>query len=175
MEGLTNPSEHPTNCSVPQPEESTITVRVPGALKEAVEAVVLARGMTLSGLVRRALEEFLEPPQRVSELPGLSRAFDEFLRSKELEDRRGRALLLVVDDGGHRALYPGYVDFNVINGSLVAIRVVREGGQMVDPAWVLLRKNIVAWYSGAENFFAGELVKVLIERGWQPVRYPPNR
>jgi hypothetical protein len=36
----------------------------------------------------------------------------------------------------------------------------------VDPAWVLLRKNIVAWYSAGENFFAGELVKVHIERAW---------
>ena len=96
------------------------------------------------------------------------------MQSKELQERRGRAVLLVIDDGGHRALYPGCIDFNVLNGSLVGISVVREGGARVDPPWVLLRKNVVGWYSGAENFFAGELVKVLIERGWHPVRFPPT-
>jgi hypothetical protein len=158
-----------------QPGETTITVRVPGALKETVEAVIAARGMTLSAFVRRAMEELLEPTRTVVELPGMSKSFDEFLDGKELHDRGGRALLLVIDDGGHRALYPGYVDFNLKNGSLVGIRVVREGGQLVDPAWPLLRKNIVAWYSGGENFFSGELVKVLVERGWHPVRFPPSR
>jgi hypothetical protein len=163
------------NAFMAQPDEATITVRVPGALKETVDAVIAARGTTLSAFVRRALEELLEPARTVTELPGMSKSFDEFLRSKELQDRGGRALLLVIDDGGHRALYPGYIDFNLVNGSLVGIRVAREGGQVVDPTWPLLRKNVVAWYSGGENFFAGELVKVLVERGWHPVRFPPSR
>ena len=152
-----------------QPEETTITVRVPGSLKQAVEAVVASKGMTLSGLVRRALEEFIDPPQRVSELPGLSRNFDEFLNGKELRDRIGRALLLVVDDGGHRALYPGYIDFNYVNGSLVGIRV--QGADRDTPPWVILRKNVVGWYSGPEDFFDGDLVRSLVERGWHRVRY----
>ena len=152
-----------------QPEETTITVRVPGALKQAVEAVVASRGLTLSSLVRRALEEFIDPPQRVSELPGLSKHFDDFLNSQELRDRMGRALLLVIDDGGHRAVYPGYIDFNYVNGSLVGIRGQGAGRDGVP--WVLLRKNVVGWYSGPEDFFAGDLLQSLVERGWHPVRY----
>jgi hypothetical protein len=158
-----------------QQDEATITVRIPGALKQAVEAVGGARGMTLSGIVRRALEDFLEPSQRVSELPGLSRSFDEFLQSQELRNRQGKALLLVVDDGGHRAVYTGFIDTRTLNGltgSLVLI-TADDRDPHVAP-WVLLRKNIVGWYSERQAGFGDDLVGALVERGWHPVRYAPR-
>jgi hypothetical protein len=155
--------------------EETITVKLPAGLKDAVEVFMRSRGMTLSGVVRRALEDLVTPAQRVSELPGLSKAFAEFLESKEFLGYGRRALLLVVDAGGHQAMYPGYIDLNYSNGSIVAIKVVAPGGGAgQDPPWLLLRKDIVAWYTGPENFFAGEVVKLLMERGWMRISYPPR-
>jgi len=150
-------------------EETTITVRLPSSLKTAVEDYALPRGMTLAGIVRRALEDFLVPPQRVYELPGFSKEFDEFLESKDLSNRKGASLLLV-EDGGNKALYRGYIDFNSSIAGLVVLRVEGPGGT----PWVLLRKHIVGWYSGPGNFFDGEIVRTLVSRGWFPVTYAPR-
>jgi hypothetical protein len=155
-----------------QPDEATITVRIPGALKQAVEALVASRGMTLSGFVRRALEECLVPPQRVSELPGLSKNLDDFLNSEEVRSQRGRAMLLTVDEGGHRAVYPGYIDYNLLNSSMVGIRT--RGPRNDERPWVLLRKNIVGWYSESEDLSTSPLLQYLAEAGWHPVRFPPR-
>ena len=167
------------NCSIlqnvmPPADDTTITVRLPAHLKGAVDALCGSRGMTLTGLVRRSLEEFVVPSPRVFELPGFTKAFDEFLTSKDLQDRRGRALLLVVDDGGHRAMYPGYIDFNLISGGIVGINLVRQGGQRIDPPLIIMRKNIAGWYSAAHDFFNGALVETLHRMGWAPFQYGPR-
>ena len=151
-------------------EETTITVRLPSSLKTAVEDYSLPRGMTLAGMVRRALEDFLVPPQRVYELPGFSKEFNNFLESKDLGKRNGMALLLVEDGGGNKALYRGYIDFNLSVAGLVVLRVEGPGGA----PWVLPRKHIAGWYSGPGNFFQGEIAQTLISRGWFPVTYAPR-
>ena len=125
--------------------------------------------MTLAGIVRRALEDFLVPPAKVYELPGFSKSFDDFLESKELKRNNGMALLLV-EDGGNRALYRGYIDFNLTVGGLIVLRVAHPGGA----TWVLLRKHIVGWFTGPGDFFQGDLVRTLIDRGWFPVTYAPR-
>ena len=151
-------------------EETTITVRLPSSLKSAVEEYSLPRGMTLAGIVRRALEDFLVPPQRVYELPGFSKEFNDFLESKDLRSRKGMALLLVEDSGGNKALYRGYIDFKLSVAGLVVLGVEGPGGA----PWVLLWKHIVGWYSGPDYFFDGEVVQTLISRGWFPVTYAPR-
>jgi hypothetical protein len=146
-------------------EETTITVRLPSSLKTAVEDYSLPRGMTLAGIVRRALEDFLVPPQKVYELPGFSKEFNDFLENKDLKTRNGTALLLV-EDGGNRSLYRGHIDFNLSASSLVALRV----GPGASP-WILLRKHIAGWHTGPDQ---EKLIQTLVDRGWFLVTYAPR-
>jgi hypothetical protein len=150
-------------------EETTITIRLPASLKKAIEDYALPRGTTLAGSVRRALEDFLVPPQRVFELPGLSKKFDEFLETQERK-KGNEMVLLLVEDGGNRALYQGYVDFNLSTSGLVVLRARGPGGA----PWFLLRKHIVGWYTGDGGSFEGEVGQELIRRGWFPVTYAPR-
>lgn len=173
-------------------EEVTITVRISADLKKGVETLASARDMTLAGVVRRALEEFISPPHRVTELPGLSQAFQNFLDSKELERRKGRALLLVIDDSGSRAMYPGHIDPKTTSGGIVGIWVTSRlgpgfpppparppthrtrGGDTGEFPWPILRKNVVGWYSPEEDFFKSDFIAVLHRLGWHPVTYNPR-
>jgi hypothetical protein len=146
--------------------EETITVRIPKDLKATFETACEARGITLTAGVRLALQDFVAPSTRVFELPGLSGAFQDFLRSDELRGRKGRALLLVIDEGGHRAVYYGTIDFNLVEGGVVGIRT--KGAQ----PWILLKKNVVGWFSADHDF--SEMIEALHQRGWHPVTYAPR-
>lgn len=148
--------------------EENLSVRLPSDLKRAIEASCAITGRTITAFVRDAVARELSPPNRAYQLPGLSESFDTFLASPELRNRLGRALLLVIDEGGNRAMYSGYISFNASQGGLVGISVAGRD----NPPWVLLRKHIAAWFSADHDF--GDMISFLQRQGWFLVSYPPR-
>lgn len=148
--------------------DESITVRVPSELKKAVDDLCLTSGKTLTGFVRDALMRELAPTSRTYQLPGFSQAFTDFLASEDLQRRLGRALLLIIDEGGNRAAYFGHIDFNTTQGGLVGICVAGRDNH----PWILLRKHISAWYSADHDFT--NVLAFLQRQGWFAITYPPR-
>jgi len=114
----------------------TLTIRIPHALKVLVEAAAKARGMTVTGIVRQALQETITPAGRVYQHPGLSEAFEKFLE----DVRSKRVMLLVIDErSGLRYFFEGTVDRELTNDSIVAI----SRKQSRTP-WIIPRRDVVA-------------------------------
>jgi predicted transcriptional regulator len=137
-------------------EVETLTIRLPKVLKESVEELARSRSTTVTGIVKQALQESLQPPGRIYQQPGLTSALDEFL----VKHGRGRVILLVVDDkSGERYFFEGRPDLNLTNESLVAI------GRRNRTSWIIPRRDVVAWFAGV----AGEqnqLAVSLMRQGW---------
>lgn len=141
--------------------EETITVRVPSDLKRAVEQVCTVTGTTLTAVVRRALNDYIVPPARVVELPGLSQAFAEFLSRDELRNKWMGRCLILVDDPPYRSAYYGHMNVEASRRS--GLVFMNAGGQ----DWIIPKKNVVAWYADDSNFTY--LFPTLMRGGWHVV------
>lgn len=135
----------------------TLTIRVPRALKVLVEKAAKARGMTVTGVVRQALQETITPAGRIYQHPGLSEAFEKFL-----EDARGkRVMLLVIDErSGLRYFFEGTVQRDLTNESIVAI--TRKHAR---PPWIIPRRDVIAWVEGPAVI--NQVAISLTQQGWQ--------
>ena len=135
----------------------TITVRIPARLKQLVEQTAEARSLSLTALVREALEEVLRPSGRVYQQPGLSSAFDEFV-AKAAD---GPVLILVIDERtGHRSFFHGSIDHDLTNTSLIAIKRFNEA------PWIIPRRDVVAWFEGEAPARVRALALTLERQGW---------
>ena len=141
-------------------ETEAITVRIPSALKAAVDACAATRGTTLTGMVRDALQDAVAPQGRKFELPGFSEPFNEFLEKL----RREKILLLVVNDRtGERYFFEGAVNKTLSNASIVTLAAQSE-------TWVIPRRDIVGWFGADESELASlnKLAIALRKLGWPP-------
>lgn len=144
-------------------EDETITVRIPADLKHAIMTLADSRGMTLTGVVKQGLNDQLAASGRAHILPGLDAKFDTFLTELGGEGFRPEVVLLVVDQGSHRALYRGRIDPNLSRGSLVAIRMRGKSESRI-----LLRRDIAGWTDGVPAVL-DEVAAFFIDQGWFPV------
>lgn len=141
----------------------TLTIRLPHKLKSKVEATAQARATTVTGIVRQALQETLQPPGRLYQHPGYSPAFDDFVRDALATDRP--VLVLVSDDrSGHRYFFEGHLDRALTNDSLVAVGA-RDARKAFEPPWIIPRRDVVAWFSGDRTSLNG-LAMALSRQGW---------
>lgn len=145
----------------------TLTIRIPRALKVLVEETAKARGMTVTGVVRQALQETITPAGRLYQHPGLSDAFEKFL-----EDARGkRVMLLVIDErSGLRYFFEGTVQRNLTNESIVAISRTNSRSP-----WIIPRRDVVAWVE--DPAVINRVAISLTQQGWQarsPGEYLPR-
>lgn len=135
----------------------TLTIRIPHALKVLVEEAAKARGMTVTGVVRQALQETITPAGRVYQHPGLSEAFEKFLE----DVRSKRVMLLVIDErSGLRYFFEGTVDRELTNESIVAI----SRKQSRTP-WIIPRRDVVAWVE--DPAVINRVAMSLTQQGWQ--------
>lgn len=145
----------------------TLTIRLPRALKALVEESAKARGMTVTGVVRQALQETITPAGRIYQHPGLSEAFEKFL-----EDARGkRVMLLVIDErSGLRYFFEGILDQDLTNESIVAI-----SRKHARSPWIIPRRDVVAWVD--DPAVINRVAISLTQQGWQarsPGEYLPR-
>lgn len=135
----------------------TLTIRIPRGLKALVEEAAKARGMTVTGVVRQALQETIIPAGRLYQHPGLSEAFEKFL-----EDARGkRVMLLVIDErSGMRYFFEGTVDRDLTNESIVAI-----SRKHARSPWIIPRRDVVAWVE--DPAVINRVALSLTQQGWQ--------
>jgi hypothetical protein len=142
-------------------DDVTITVRIPSRLKDSVQAAIAARGMTLAGWVRKSLEDSLRLPYVVWQIPGLDPSFDRFMDA--VRQRQLPKVLIMVDDrGGNRAVYRGYLNFQMSSDSVIGIRFETNGGT------VLLRRDIVGWLD-CEGRPVDDILSALRSLGWHVV------
>jgi hypothetical protein len=140
-------------------QDVAITVRIPSTLKDAVDAHCASRGVTLTRVVRDALEGLVAPsPERVFELPGMSDAFTKFIRE---HSNQRRVLLLVASTQG-RAHVEGKIDGNLSNESMVTLNPPGRRGLIP-----LLRRDVVGWFEAGDA--SDELTRVLDRSGWRPM------
>jgi uncharacterized protein (DUF1778 family) len=135
----------------------TLTIRIPRALKALVEEAAKARGMTVTGVVRQALQETITPAGRLYQHPGMSEAFEKFL-----DDARGkRVMLLVIDErSGLRYFFEGAVDRDLTNESIVAI-----SRKHARSPWIIPRRDVVAWVE--DPAVINQVAISLTQQGWQ--------
>lgn len=134
-----------------------ITVRVPEELKEALNSYAATRGQSLAAVVRDALSALIAPAaERPYELPGLSRAFNEFLASKQFA-------LLLVSSGRERFHVEGRLDLDLTNESLVSLFLRGD-----DHSTTFLRRDVVGWFEGDDR--ANRLAMRFSRFGWPPYR-----
>ena len=134
----------------------TVTYRVPAHLKVAFQTYADSRGMTLTAAIRDAMETFLAPRGRIYQAPGLSTAFDDFMR-----ERRGASavtLLVVSDRTGERLYFEGQPVLESLSPTLAA---VQRKERLTKAPWIILRKEIVAWHEQSDK-----LALSLNQQGW---------
>lgn len=137
-------------------DTDTLTIRIPRGLKTMAEEAARARAVTVTALIREALQDALRPVGRTYQHPGLSPSFDGFI--KGVADRR--VLILVADErSGHRYFFSGVVDPLLSNESLVALR------RKHDTPWIIPRRDIVAWFDAAPDVLQ-TLTLSLSRQGW---------
>jgi hypothetical protein len=137
-------------------ESETLTIRIPKGLKGRVEKEAKARSMTITGVVRQALQDALRPIARTYQHPGLSAAFDDFLKNVSAQP----ILVLVMDErSGQRYFFCGSVARSLTNESILAIK------RKHDAPWIIPRRDIVAWFGGARGDL-DELSLSLARQGW---------
>src|SRR4051812_25645050 len=112
-ESLTKRCIYTIKCNM----DETITIRMSADLKSAVEQAAASRGMTLAGWVKRALEESLAPPYRVTQIPGLDPSFDTFIERLRSQQTSPRVLVLVDEGQGNRYVCIGFIDFRKTSDS----------------------------------------------------------
>ncbi len=142
--------------------EATITIRIPSFLKVQVETARAGLGMTLSGYMRRALEEFLQPKPRTFEVPGMTEGFDQFV--EDAKASCAAVILIVNDRNGNRTFFEGYLDESKETSSTMVFIAGRGKGYSVRP---VLRADIFAWESGS----AAEMDQLAVDfshAGWLP-------
>ncbi len=146
-----------TFCSMVGEEDTeTLTIRIPRTLKSTVEQAARARAMSITGVVRQALQETVRPPGKLYQHPAYSPTFNDFLK----EAGRRKVLILVVEErSGHRYFFEGAVDLDLSNDSLIAIRRAK------DTPWIILRRDIVAWFGGVPGDL-NRLAMALTRQGW---------
>jgi hypothetical protein len=145
----------------------TLTVRIPRALKALVEETAKARGMTVTGVVRQALQETVTPAGRLYQHPGLTDTFDKFLQ----EARSKRVMILVIDErSGNRYFFEGTVDRDLTNESIIAISRKHSRSP-----WIIPRRDVVAWVE--DPAVMNQVAMSLTQQGWQarsPGEYLPR-
>lgn len=135
----------------------TLTIRIPRALKALVEDAAKARGTTVTGVVRQALQDTITPAGRLYQHPGLSEAFERFLE----ETRSQRVMLLVIDErSGLRYFFEGTVDRDLTNESIVAI-----SRKHARSPWIIPRRDVVAWVE--DPAVISRVATSLTQQGWQ--------
>ena len=140
----------------------TLTIRMPRTLKKSVEILARGRAMTMTGMVREALEDSLRStaqPVR-AENPGLTPAFDHFVAHLRKQKRPCPVIFLVADSRERRYFFEGFVDFDLTNETLLAMQR-RKGAT----SWIIPRRDVVGWHQGeARNH--EKLALALQEQGW---------
>src|SRR5262245_31188051 len=135
----------------------TITVRIPKPLKELMERTARARSVTVTALIRETMQEALRPVGRIYQQPGLSAAFDDFIRNAA----QAPVLSLVTEErSGHRYFFHGPIQRNLTNASLVAIERFNEA------PWIIPRRDVVAWFEGNVPALLKDLALTLERQGW---------
>lgn len=86
------------------PPDTSITVRIPVALKAVVDAFLDQHSMTLTGMVRSALQEAITPHLGPQELPGFRAELTDALKRERV------LLLLAADSSGNRFYVEGVID-----------------------------------------------------------------
>lgn len=140
---------------------TTITVNLPVSLKAVVEAFLDQHSMTLTGMVRGALQEAITPHLGPQDLPGFRAELTAALKRERV------LLLLAADSSGNRFYVEGVIDHALTNDSLVTL-----WSQAGDPTSrvVILRRDVIAWFEGGARSTA--LCAALRQRGWVALATP---
>jgi len=113
--------------------------------------------MTVTGVVRQALQETITPAGRLYQHPGLSEAFEKFLEDAGSK----RVMLLVIDErSGLRYFFEGTLDRDLTNESIVAI-----SRKHARSPWIIPRRDVVAWVE--DPAVINRVAASLTQQGWQ--------
>jgi len=143
-------------------DKETLTIRLPKGLKDLVDKAAQHRDVTVTSIVRHALEETLSPAGRMYQQPGFTAAFDAFLEKAVLKP----VILLVADeDTGRRYFLSGRILPEPRNQSLVALGRVQSSFGAQDSPWIVPRRDVVAWFDGKPEELR-QLAVSLARQGW---------
>jgi len=140
----------------------TVSFRIPGPLKDALDAAAQMRGDTATTVLKAALHEHLggERP-RVYELPGFTQRFDDFLAGLEKQKGMQAILLMVAGRDGRGYVYDGIVDLNLTGSTVVAVKQKNQ-------TYVIPKAYVVGWEGGSAAL-VNRLAIALASSGWTVV------
>lgn len=139
-----------------------VTYRIPGGLSDAIERAAEARHISVSQLVREALEEAVNPKGRKFEYPGLTTQFQEFLEERAPKGKAPKHMILLVEDfRGQRVFYDGILHDKA--GSLIVLATT--------PNLVPIPCHYIqAWYPLDDLGKLPTMALMFAQEGWRPTR-----